>query len=77
MRGRYPRWHLRNAVEQALRRLHLERIDLFQLHGWFASGVQSLDWLETLNELRVEGRSNTPGSPSGTTGRMKARIWRR
>jgi aryl-alcohol dehydrogenase-like predicted oxidoreductase len=61
MRGRYPRWHLRSAVEQALRRLRVERIDLFQLHGWFASGVQALDWLETLNELRVEGKIEYAG----------------
>ena len=55
MRGRYPRWHLRRAVEAALRRLGVERIDLLQLHGWFAGGSQALDWLETLNELRLEG----------------------
>jgi aryl-alcohol dehydrogenase-like predicted oxidoreductase len=61
MRGRYPRWHLRNAVEQALRRLRVERIDLFQLHGWVASGVQALDWLETLNELRIEGKIEYAG----------------
>ena len=56
MRGRYPRWHLRNAVELALRRLQVERLDLFQLHGWMADGIRALDWLETLNELRVEGK---------------------
>ncbi|HEY0240875.1 MAG TPA: aldo/keto reductase [Friedmanniella sp.] len=55
MRGRYPRWHLRRAVEDALRRLGVERIDLFQLHCWVADGAQALDWLETLNELRLEG----------------------
>jgi aryl-alcohol dehydrogenase-like predicted oxidoreductase len=56
MRGRYPRWHLREAVDQALRRLGVERIDLFQLHCWTADGVRALDWLETLNELRLEGK---------------------
>ena len=29
MRGRYPAWHLRSAVEASLRRLCVERIDLF------------------------------------------------
>jgi aryl-alcohol dehydrogenase-like predicted oxidoreductase len=61
MRGRYPHWHLRNATEQALRRLRTERIDLFQLHCWTASGIQALDWLETLNELRVEGKIDQIG----------------
>jgi aryl-alcohol dehydrogenase-like predicted oxidoreductase len=61
MRGRYPRWHLRRAVDEALRRLRVERIDLFQLHGWVADGVQALDWLETLNELRIEGKIEHAG----------------
>lgn len=56
MRGRYPRRHLRDAVDVALRRLSVERIDLLQLHCWVADGVQALDWLETLNELRLAGK---------------------
>lgn len=61
MRGRYPEWHLRNAVELSLRRLQVERIDLFQLHSWMADGLQALDWLETLNALRVEGKIDQIG----------------
>jgi aryl-alcohol dehydrogenase-like predicted oxidoreductase len=34
MRGRYPEWHLRQNVEQSLKRLRVERLDLFQLHCW-------------------------------------------
>jgi aryl-alcohol dehydrogenase-like predicted oxidoreductase len=61
MRGRYPAWHLRSAVEQSLGRIGVERIDLFQLHGWFADGVYSLDWLEELNALRIEGKIDQIG----------------
>jgi aryl-alcohol dehydrogenase-like predicted oxidoreductase len=61
MRGRYPSWHLRAAAEQSLRRLGVERIDLFQLHGWLADGVHALDWLETLNALRIEGKIDKIG----------------
>jgi aryl-alcohol dehydrogenase-like predicted oxidoreductase len=61
MSGRYPEWHLRANVENSLRRLGVERIDLFQLHAWIASGVQSLDWLETLNALRIEGKIDQIG----------------
>jgi aryl-alcohol dehydrogenase-like predicted oxidoreductase len=61
MRGRYPEWHLRGAVEAALRRLGVERIDLFQLHCWVADGLQALDWLETLNSLRQEGKVDQIG----------------
>jgi aryl-alcohol dehydrogenase-like predicted oxidoreductase len=61
MRGRYPEWHLRTNVENSLRRLGVERIDLFQLHSWIASGTVELDWLETLNALRAEGKIDQVG----------------
>jgi aryl-alcohol dehydrogenase-like predicted oxidoreductase len=61
MRGRYPEWHLRNNVDQSLKRLGVERLDLYQLHGWFSDGVRNLDWLETLNELRLEGKIDRIG----------------
>ncbi len=61
MRGRYPDWYLRENVEASLRRLGVERIDLYQLHCWTADGVQTLDWLETLNALRLEGKIDRIG----------------
>lgn len=61
MRGRYPAWHLRAAVEASLRRLQVERIDLLQLHCWIADGLTELDWLETLNGLRLEGKIDQIG----------------
>jgi aryl-alcohol dehydrogenase-like predicted oxidoreductase len=56
MRGRYPAWYLRENAEKSLKRLGVERIDLYQLHCWLGDGLQALDWLETLNELRLEGK---------------------
>jgi aryl-alcohol dehydrogenase-like predicted oxidoreductase len=61
MRGRYPTWHLRQGAELALKRLGVERLDLLQLHGWFKDGIGSLDWLETLNALRQEGKVDKIG----------------
>jgi aryl-alcohol dehydrogenase-like predicted oxidoreductase len=61
MRGRYPEWHLRNNVESSLKRLGVDRLDLYQLHGWFRDGLRNLDWLETLNQLRVEGKIDKIG----------------
>jgi aryl-alcohol dehydrogenase-like predicted oxidoreductase len=61
MRGRYPAWYLRRMVDDALRRLQADRIDLFQLHSWMASGLYELDWLETLNALRTEGKIDQIG----------------
>ena len=34
----------------------VERLDLYQLHCWLEDGLVALDWLETLNELRREGK---------------------
>lgn len=56
MRGRYPAWYLRNHVEGSLKRLGVERLDLYQLHCWVPKGTSELDWLETLNDLRAEGK---------------------
>jgi aryl-alcohol dehydrogenase-like predicted oxidoreductase len=36
--------------------LQVERIDLYQLHSWGPTGHRELDWLETLNDLRAEGK---------------------
>jgi aryl-alcohol dehydrogenase-like predicted oxidoreductase len=61
MRGRYPRWYLRDNVEASLKRLGVERIDLYQLHRWLSDGLSNLDWLETLNDMRREGKINHVG----------------
>jgi aryl-alcohol dehydrogenase-like predicted oxidoreductase len=56
MRGRFPEWYVREAVDKALKRLGVERIDLFQLHSFTPDAVDELDWLEILNKLRREGK---------------------
>jgi aryl-alcohol dehydrogenase-like predicted oxidoreductase len=61
MRGRFPSWYIRDAVEKALLRLGAERIDLFQLHSFTPDAVENLDWLETLNALRREGKIDHAG----------------
>jgi len=61
MRGRYPSWYLRQGVDSALQRLGVERLDLLQLHCWAPDLVHSLDWLETLNDLRLEGKIDQIG----------------
>ena len=43
MRGRYPAWYLRKMVDNALKRLQIDRIDLFQLHSWMTAGLFELD----------------------------------
>ena len=52
MRGRFPEWYLRDNIEKSLRRLGVERIDMFQLHSFMPSALVELDWLETLMKLK-------------------------
>lgn len=61
VKGRFPEWHIRENVENSLRRLGVERIDLYQLHSWGPHGHKTLDWMETLNDLRVEGKIDQIG----------------
>ena len=61
MRGRFPEWYLRDNVEKSLKRLRVERIDLFQLHSFMPSAMVELDWLETLMKLRLEGKIDRIG----------------
>jgi aryl-alcohol dehydrogenase-like predicted oxidoreductase len=56
MRGRFPPWYIRENVEKSLKRLGVERLDLFQLHSWTPGANEELDWLETLLALRREGK---------------------
>lgn len=48
--------YLRDQVEQSLRRLGVERIDLYQLHCWMPGGMRDQEWLHTLRELQSEGK---------------------
>ncbi len=59
--GRYPARHLREQCEASLKRLGLEAIDLYQLHGWFPSGVADTEWFYTLTELMQEGKIRAVG----------------
>jgi pyridoxine 4-dehydrogenase len=50
--------HLRSACEGSLRRLRLNRIDLYQLHR-IDPKVPAEDQLGTLKDLQAQGKSNT------------------
>lgn len=58
---RYPARYLRDRVEDSLRRLGIECIDLLQLHCWMPSGLKDLGWLDTLHSLRDEGKIDRIG----------------
>jgi aryl-alcohol dehydrogenase-like predicted oxidoreductase len=52
----YPKQYLIDQVEASLKRLDVDRIDLFQLHCWAPDGMRNLEWFETLTALRDAGK---------------------
>ncbi len=61
MRGRFPEWYIRENLERSLKRLGVERIDLYQMHSFMPSAMFELDWLETLHKLQREGKIDRIG----------------
>ena len=61
IRGRYPANYVRNHVEESLKRLGADTIDLLQLHLWFEDGTTNFDWLEGLMPLVDEGKIRSFG----------------
>ena len=52
----FPGDHIRACTEQSLRNLGREALDLQQLHVWHDDWLEQGDWLETVQELRAEGK---------------------
>jgi aryl-alcohol dehydrogenase-like predicted oxidoreductase len=52
----FPGDHIREQLEISLRESGLEAFDLVQLHVWSDEWVGKGDWLETIAELRQEGK---------------------
>jgi aryl-alcohol dehydrogenase-like predicted oxidoreductase len=61
MEGRYSKKYVREQCEASLRRLGLDAIDVYQLHGWFPKGIVQTEWFEILNELKKEGKIKSIG----------------
>jgi len=52
----FPSDYIVDCVENSLRNLGLERIDLLQLHLWDSEWLKRDEWFETLTELRQQGK---------------------
>jgi aryl-alcohol dehydrogenase-like predicted oxidoreductase len=57
----YPDGYLVDQAEQSLRRLGVERIDVFQLHCWAPDGMVDRRWLDALEKLRASGKIDRIG----------------
>jgi aryl-alcohol dehydrogenase-like predicted oxidoreductase len=52
----FPGEHVRRMTERSLENLGLEALDLQQLHVWRDEWLGQGDWLETLEQLKREGK---------------------
>jgi aryl-alcohol dehydrogenase-like predicted oxidoreductase len=52
----FPGEHVRRSTEESLGNLGVETLDLQQLHVWQDDWIGQGDWLETVQELRDEGK---------------------
>lgn len=52
----FPGAHIRRSTEESLANLGVETLDLQQLHVWQDDWIGHGDWLETVQELRDEGK---------------------
>jgi aryl-alcohol dehydrogenase-like predicted oxidoreductase len=52
----FPGDYIRASTEESLRNLGVETIDLLQLHVWNDEWVGQGDWLETLQQLKEQGK---------------------
>lgn len=52
----FPGEHVRKCAERSLRNLGMETVDLLQLHVWRDEWVDQGDWLETVKDLKREGK---------------------
>lgn len=51
----FPGSHIRSSLEQSLRALGLDHVDVFQMHVWDDDWIGRGDWLETIDELKRTG----------------------
>ena len=57
----FPKDKIIKSVEQSLKNLQVDCIDLIQLHSWRENWTNDIDWYETLVELKKAGKINFVG----------------
>jgi aryl-alcohol dehydrogenase-like predicted oxidoreductase len=64
--------YIRGIVDQSLRRLKTERLDLVQFHWWDYAQPRYVDVMGWLNEFRIEGKVRNLGTTNFDTPRLTA-----
>ena len=56
VRENFPRGHIRRCAELSLQNLQIDCLDVLLLHVWSSSWTHDHEWLDSLKELRREGK---------------------
>lgn len=67
---RITKSHVEGVIDQSLRRLNLERLDLVQFHWWDYAAPMWLETAQWLNELRLAGKIHKVSGTNFDTERM-------
>jgi len=52
----FPKMNIITSVEQSLRNLNTDYIDIIQLHSWRENWTNDEEWYETLQEIKKQGK---------------------
>jgi len=66
--------YVESVIDQSLRRLHLERLDLVQFHWWDYSAPRWLETAHWLDDLRQAGKINKVSLTNFDTDRLLAMV---
>jgi aryl-alcohol dehydrogenase-like predicted oxidoreductase len=70
MLKRINKSYVEGVIDQSLKRLHLDRLDLVQFHWWDYAAPQWLETAQWLNELRLSGKIHKVSATNFDTDRM-------
>lgn len=57
----FPKEKIISSIEQSLKNLQVDCIDLIQLHSWRENWTNDIDWYETLLKFKNQGKINFIG----------------
>ena len=70
MLKRINKSYVEGVIDQSLKRLHLDRLDLVQFHWWDYAAPQWLETAQWLNELRLSGKIHKVSGTNFDSDRM-------